>query len=156
VLLNTKGNTMTDDHTHRGDDVRSVEAAERDDEGARKFDVPAGYSLVPKDQYHEKVRGASYWLIHKEREKLAGKPVAHNKTMDCKQPTEANGGWQPIATAPRDDGEFLVYNSLHGQQFVCFWDELKLRYGPDWSNVINLDRGVTHWMPLPAAPTEGE
>ena len=89
---------MTDDHTHRGDDVNSVEAAMR----------------------------------------------------------EANGGWQPIETAPKDEEEFLVYNSLHGQQFVCFWDELKLKYGPGWSNVINLDRGVTYWMPLPAAPTEGE
>jgi hypothetical protein len=80
---------MTDDHTHRGDDVHSVEEALRNhDEGARTFDVPDGYFLVPKDEYHKKVRGAARWLIHKEREKLAGKPVAHNKTMDCKQPTE--------------------------------------------------------------------
>jgi hypothetical protein len=89
---------MTDDHTHRGDDVHPVEAAMREDEG----------------------------------------------------------GWQLITTAPVDGAEFLVYNSYCGEQFVCFWDGLDLRYGLDCSAVIDLDYGVTHWMPLPAAPTEGE
>jgi hypothetical protein len=50
----------------------------RDDEAARKLVVPAGYILVPRDHYHKQVRGAAAWTVHKEREKLAGKPVAHN------------------------------------------------------------------------------
>jgi hypothetical protein len=146
---------MTDDHTHRGDDVHSVEAAERDDEGARKFDVPAGYFLVPKDQYHEKVRGASYWLIHKEREKLAGKPVAHNKTMDCKQPTEANGGWQPIETAPKDGQRVMLHSpETHTYTGICAsWCIIDLIW-EEWDS--HFPCYPTHWQPVPAAPTEGE
>jgi hypothetical protein len=57
--------------------LNTLTGMSRDDEAARKFDVPAGYVLVPKSHYHKQVRGAASWTIHKEREKLAGKPVAH-------------------------------------------------------------------------------
>ena len=84
---------MTDDHTHRGDDVHPVEMAMRED----------------------------------------------------------NGGWQPIETAPKD-GNALVWvnwdDCNQGQVFVI--DCAGFASGvpkPDGCS-------VTHWMPLPAAPTE--
>jgi hypothetical protein len=99
---------MTDDHTHRGDDVHSVEAAER----------------------------------------------------------EANGGWQPIETAPRDGTEFDVWVSHH----ECYTnapkriancryigEELQYKHSHGWFPLHRPFKViVTHWMPLPAAPTEGE
>jgi hypothetical protein len=86
---------MTDDHTHRGDDVHSVEAVER----------------------------------------------------------EANGGWQPIETAPRDGTE-VVGMWMYGGANHCImvWKLDK------WCRKFNVNYSYTptHWMPLPAAPTEGE
>jgi hypothetical protein len=84
---------MIDDHTHRGDDVHSFEAA-----------------------------------------------------ME-----EANGGWQPIKTAPRNGHTFLGFVDTDCR--VMMWH-------PDWEDWSDLDGSIvgypTHWMPLPAAPTEGE
>jgi hypothetical protein len=77
---------MTDDHTHRGDDVHPVEAAERDD----------------------------------------------------------NGGWQPIETAPSAVTLLLFVDPyiLTGVRFRKAWMNRGEHIAP------------THWMPLPAAPTE--
>jgi hypothetical protein len=108
-----KDQAMTDNHTHRGDDVHPVEAAMRDD-----------------------------------------------------------GDWQPIATAPKDGTEILLYGP-------CQWDTHCKKSKPkicvaawgvenDWDdeedksfmtssqNPYQDVCHATHWMPLPAAPTEGE
>jgi hypothetical protein len=77
---------MTDDHTYRGDDVHSVEAALLD----------------------------------------------------------ANGGWQPIETAPKD-GLAILFSANNGP-VIGYWKYYKSINQPNF----------THWMPLPAAPTEGE
>jgi hypothetical protein len=94
---------MTDDHTHRGDDVHSVEAAER----------------------------------------------------------EANVGWQPIETAPRDGAEFDGWRDGERVTNVYFNDRgviTKRNWHGKFATWTNFDPRVpfTHWMPLPAAPTEGE
>jgi hypothetical protein len=89
---------MTDDHTHRGDDVHPVEAAER----------------------------------------------------------EANGGWQPIADAPTKKGsEFLVFDG------VGIWKAWRNKgeisgYEVDGYALPCDGSPISHWMPLPAAPTEGK
>jgi hypothetical protein len=100
---------MTDDHTHRGDDVHSVEAAER----------------------------------------------------------EANGGWQPIETAPKD-AMILLFRPTAPEWGVVSqgkWEQQShhKRGKPYWDMWIKIGSTIesrrhvpTHWMPLPAAPTEGE
>jgi hypothetical protein len=88
---------MTDDHTHRGDDVHSVEAAERED-----------------------------------------------------------GGWQLIETAPTKKGsKFLVFDG------VGIWKAWRHKgeisgYEVDGCDLPCDSSPISHWMPLPAAPTEGE
>jgi hypothetical protein len=64
--------------------------------------------------------------------------------MDCKQPTEANGGWQPIETAPTAVTLLLFVDPyiLTGVRFRKAWMNRGEHIAP------------THWMPLPAAPTE--
>jgi hypothetical protein len=92
---------MTDDHTHRGDDVHSVEMAMRDhDEGVM--------------------------------------------------------GWQPIADAPtRKGSEFLVFDGVGIWKAWRHKGEI-LGYEVDGCD-LPCDRSpISHWMPLPAAPTEGE
>jgi hypothetical protein len=87
---------MTDDHTHRGDDVHSVEAADR----------------------------------------------------------EANGGWQPIETAPKDGTMLLVRSpDMSPYPSAAKWSLSENR----WVEYVTSDWcDPTHWMPLPAAPTEGK
>ena len=90
---------MTDDHTYQGDDVHSVEAAERD-----ASDVV----------------------------------------------------WHAIGSAPRDGTKIKVVSVQDGiwyQSAIAWWDA-DLEW---WSDGTSYDSWpVTHWMPLPAAPTEGE
>jgi hypothetical protein len=91
---------MTDDHTHRGDDVHSVEAAE----------------------------------------------------------LEANGGWQPIETAPKDGTMVDLFASIEdcsGRAPNYYWSG-KIRAWRYMHGGEIAPHHVTHWMPLPAAPTEGE
>ncbi len=85
---------------------------------------------------------------------------------------EANSGWRPIETAPRDGRLFLCWVSAvrygetdEGQQCqqdvsqVDFCNWRTQAYHPDcgWFDPccgqIGDQQGVTHWMPLPAPPT---
>ena len=85
---------------------------------------------------------------------------------------EANSGWRPIETAPRDGRLFLCWVSAvrygetdEGQQCqqdvsqVDFCNWRTQPYHPDcgWFDPccgqIGDQQGVTHWMPLPAPPT---
>jgi hypothetical protein len=93
---------MTDDHTHRGDDVHSVEAAEKDDDPWIKV-------VESKPQKGQEVW--TYWGGDK-----------------YKNPVMIKNEYKP---APRGLG----------------WSDW-------WCSRPNQE--PTHWMPLPAAPTEGE
>jgi hypothetical protein len=86
---------MTDDHTHQGDDVHSVELAER----------------------------------------------------------EANGGWQPIETAPE-----IPWKQILAWPILAWPVLAKSRDTRVGSCSVSFAKmtGATHWMPLPAAPTEGK
>jgi hypothetical protein len=89
---------MTDDHTHRGDDVHSVEMAMR----MRK------------------------------------------------------GPWQLIETAPTKKGsEFLVFDGVGIWKAWRHKGEI-LGYEVDGCDLPWDGFPISHWMPLPAAPTEGE
>jgi hypothetical protein len=89
---------MTDDHTHRGDDVHSVEAAAR----MRK------------------------------------------------------GPWQLAETAPtREGSEFLVFDGVGIWKAWCKNGEIS-GHEVDGCDLPCDSFPITHWMPLPAAPTEGE
>lgn len=61
--------------------------------------------------------------------------------------------WQPIETAPKDC-EFLVHNTDHNEQFVCYWDyeRSKFVYGSGLVDYIDLSSGKSSWMPLPYPP----
>jgi hypothetical protein len=72
--------------------------------------------------------------------------------------------WQPIEAAPKDGSEFLAYDSRTKKMDVCVWIGSPL----DWPSQVQQDgemgplkdefghswRDITHWMPLPAAPSE--
>jgi hypothetical protein len=85
---------MTDDHTHRGDDVHSVELAAR----------------------------------------------------------EANGGWQPIETEQR--GIRCLIATPNGRHYKVRMLNGHLFPPNRASDHQNGNIFATHWMPLPAAPTE--
>jgi hypothetical protein len=100
---------MTDDHTHQGDDVHSVEAAMQQD----------------------------------------------------------NRGWQPIGTAPKDAVILLFRPTAPTWGLVAQgkWEtqEHNKHPSPYWKYWIKIGATTqsrlnppTHWMPLPAAPTEGK
>tara|TARA_R110000851_G_scaffold109206_1_gene231359 strand:+ start:517 stop:801 length:285 start_codon:yes stop_codon:yes gene_type:complete len=74
---------------------------------------------------------------------------------------EASGDWQPIETAPRDGAEFDGWRDGERVTNVYFNDRgviTKRNWHGKFATWTNFDPRVpfTHWMPLPAAPTEGE
>jgi hypothetical protein len=61
--------------------------------------------------------------------------------------------WQPIETAPKDGTWCLIW-LIYNAAVVAFWDEEDQGwYGI--GNKIKPDE-VTHWMPMPEPPKEGE
>jgi hypothetical protein len=72
------------------------------------------------------------------------------KILAAGGPAPASGGedWQPIATAPKDDGQDLILfaDGLVGHGFFD-------RANQVWRWVDDHEIGeATHWMPLPSAP----
>lgn len=71
--------------------------------------------------------------------------------------------WQPIGTAPKDGTDVLVYAKESDDddygQFVARWSA-SAWWGPSWVAYEHRSETqylyVTHWMPLPAAPAEGD
>lgn len=78
---------------------------------------------------------------------------------------EANSGWRPIETEPKDGSDILVTNGKYVEK--THWYRPYLNGKPDpyrepewWQNDMNGGFGgycgpltPTHWMPLPAPPT---
>ena len=66
--------------------------------------------------------------------------------------------WQPIETAPKDGRWLIVFAEGATVPEVAKWGKIKGETGwcdPDideFQPVWN----VTHWMPLPAPPTQGD
>lgn len=82
------------------------------------------------------------------------------------QPAVA-AGWMPIETAPKDGSYLLLWEQYSDAPFVGYWsggswsvshEHVDAEGGWDGANVVDaLSMPITHWMPLPPAPsTEGE
>lgn len=67
--------------------------------------------------------------------------------------------WQPISTAPMDGTFILVYSPTMEDVYRASWvtwnDGM---WHPDYAECPILDEegDVSHWMPLPPPPVEGE
>jgi len=65
----------------------------------------------------------------------------------------AEGGWQPIGTAPKDGRRIIVWVPGAPQHvFTAHWIA---RLGAFWLDG-EYDIQPTHWMPLPKPPSEGK
>lgn len=74
--------------------------------------------------------------------------------------------WQLIGTAPKDESEFLAYDSVSKKQDVAQWHEWGAgrgyfravqsdsEYGPYEDEFGHKSENITHWMPLPEPPSE--
>ncbi len=61
--------------------------------------------------------------------------------------------WQGIDSAPKDSSEILLYGSRG--QAVGYWDDDEGSWITDYRGKGNFDFvAATHWMTLPAPPTE--
>lgn len=66
------------------------------------------------------------------------------------RPTDT--GWRDIATAPKDNNEFLIGWSGGGVD-IGWWNSM--RDYVDWKDSLKPSEDPpTHWMPLPPAPTD--
>ena len=68
--------------------------------------------------------------------------------------------WQDIKTAPKD-ADILLYASITNEQFVAFWGTCIEDCDGAWvfarsPGVSFIVRNPTHWMPLPAPPSQEE
>ena len=81
------------------------------------------------------------------------------------QPAVA-AGWQSIETAPKDGSYLLLWEQYSEAPFVGYWsggswsvshEHVDAEGGWDGANVVDaLSMPITHWMPLPPAPVDGE
>lgn len=62
--------------------------------------------------------------------------------------------WRPIETAPKDGMEILVIVKFTNQRTKAFWDTARGGVWSEWPGRIKIY--PSHWMPLPAAPTQRE
>lgn len=60
-------------------------------------------------------------------------------------------GWQQIETAPKGGEKFLAWRRHSTLPLIVFYNE---DYDQYESNEGNLVFSLTHWMPLPAAPSQ--
>lgn len=74
--------------------------------------------------------------------------------------------WQPIETAPKDETEILAVCTIGKPDYsIVYWTGrvwramsdgvLCIEY-QDYGGTDYLEPHVTHWLPLPSPPTEGE
>lgn len=76
-----------------------------------------------------------------------------------------DGKWMPIETAPKDGTEILAWDGM--ERVIAHWgygaewdyeaDDMGATYGrweDNWDG--RMEPQPTHWMPLPAAPSQGE
>ena len=76
--------------------------------------------------------------------------LLRNAIRELEQPAQAPDGWRDIGTAPKDGSRLMLFRESDGMQFTGSWCDC---YG--WSDMNAPIAGVTHWMPLPAAPAPG-
>jgi hypothetical protein len=68
--------------------------------------------------------------------------------------------WRPIETAPKDGDTYLLGcfgEHGYGMQFVAFWDDEATTATNHWQTADGIayhDNLPTHWLPLPAPPSE--
>ena len=79
---------------------------------------------------------------------------------DDVHPVEAamrDDGWQPIETAPKDGTDILIGgdHGYSGGVLQAEWGITRLGHPAGWVDMEGDTYNPTHWMPLPAAPTEG-
>ncbi len=105
----------------------------------------ANAKLAEQDRYHlqlVELTGEEYRLLVEERTSLLAKLEA----------AEARGKWIPCSERmPDKDGEYLVWISNDTDNADGIYLELRIyqRYWEGFDESV-----VTHWMPLPAPPTE--
>lgn len=113
------------------------------------------YERALKDQQ----QGFGHWTVVEEARKALLAALA--------APAPQAPAWQPIETAPKDGATVLLWESGSSAPFVGAWRSGRRpgwhcdteHYDTDGNACVisNLwQEGVTHWMPLPAAPQTKE
>lgn len=91
-------------------------------------------------------RGLERRTLYTAPEQIGG----NDSPLRDSQPAQAVPWWQPIESAPLDGTRLLLFRASDEMQFTGSWCDC---YG--WSDLNAPIAGVTHWMPLPAAPAPG-
>ena len=68
-----------------------------------------------------------------------------------RQLRDADAGWQPIATAPKD-GRKIMFAGPFNLVSVCWWSERENGWMSDACVDFGGTEDATHWRPLPAPP----
>lgn len=91
----------------------------------------------------------------------------------CTRAPAVPAGWLPIETAPKDGARIILTNGesvaegswLHAEPYIrekrdidgCYIDQDESDGFDDWVDSIGgMTPSPTHWMPLPAAPTQAD
>ncbi len=134
------------------------------------------HAPAPREQEAEREASAVLAALREEIENLArygdrpGYATRIRSLVDelvlaqgCRPtPAPAEGGWQPIATAPKDGTQIFVARDMGPHGWIlgtAHWREVAGLSGWfSWGIAGGSELGLahpTHWMPLPQPPKEG-
>lgn len=110
-----------------------------------------GQQIIPQDDF-------DWHIIHATREELAAAPKPHWPVPSA----PAVPQWQPIETAPKlAGGRVLILKDCGpgtlSSMSIAFWlDDDRWHLTESTRTAESYGYRVTHWMPLPAAPSPTE
>lgn len=111
-------------------------------------------AVFRKDEFGDWVETVNAdFARHLERE-LAAVTEERDALIASARIKEANSGWRPIETAPRDGSDVLTW--WDGKRRIAWSYDRKgpwLTAGDAWNMDCAEYTQPTHWMPLPAPPT---
>ena len=100
------------------------------------------------------------WLLGLEKETLADMAHQQSKIIEKLQKaakTQVVPQWVPVSERlPEEEGTYFCLGH-NGTAFVCLFRATKYE-GKFWLRSTGTKRiyGITHWMPLPAAPEQNK
>lgn len=113
--------------------------------------VPANFKMVPVEPTMEMCEAG--WNEYDLQEHFSVRFMYERMIAAAPTPPVSEDRWLPIETAPKDGSKFLAWRRHSTIPLIVFYNA---EYDQYECNDGHLVFSITHWMPLPKAPTMQE